>query len=274
MVAALQSGEIDLMQNVPLDAVEPLRAGRGIKIIPGRGATHGQLAMRVDMKPFDDKRVRQALALTIDREKVVQNLWSGLADVGNDHIIAPSYPIAAHVKVPQRKQDYDQAKRLLAEAGYPNGIDVELFTHPNRSLPSYAQVIQDMARPAGIRIKLTIEPSDVYYKHWNEVPLGMENWGHRPSPGQLLNLAYRCGGNWNVPHWCNQQFDALVTELDATLDEQNRGEIANRIASLMHEETPAIIAYFEQTVKATNSRVNGVAGEATDYLDLRSAWLA
>jgi peptide/nickel transport system substrate-binding protein len=272
-VTAIQSGTIDILQDVPLDTIDTLKSSGGVQLLSASSGSHAQLAMRVDTKPFDDKRVRQAIALSLDREKIVRNLWSGFADIGNDHLIAPIYPLSKNVTVPQRKQDYERAKKLLADAGYPSGIDVELRTHSIFGLQNYAQAVQDMAKPANIRIKLTVEPDDTYYEHWNTFPFALEAWIHRPSPSQLMNLAYRCGGSWNVPHLCNTQFDSLVTQFDAELDQAKRGDIANKIATLMNDETPAIISFFYKTTKAVRNRVQGQDAEPTDYLDLRRTWV-
>lgn len=273
-IAALQSGSVDMMQSIPLDSIEALGAAENnIDVLAASSASYAQLAMRVDQKPFDDKRVRQALAYALDRELLVKSLWNGYADLGNDHLIAPVYPLYKGVKLDQRKQDYDKAKALLAEAGYPDGIDVELRTHPIFSLPQYAQAVQEMAKPANIRIDLKVEQDDLYYQHWNTTPFALEVWIHRPSPGQLLNIGYRCGADWNVPHWCNKAFDDLVTELDATVDQDKRAEIAGKIAEIMHDDTPAIVAFFYKTVRPASNRVKGMAGDPTDFLDLRKVWL-
>lgn len=274
-ITALQTGEAHLMQSIPLDSVAALLPeDHDLTVLSAASSTYAQLAMRTDMAPFNDKRVRQALAYSIDRDLLVESLWSGYAQVGNDHMIAPVYPLSQGVKLEQRKQDYERAKQLLADAGFPDGIDVELRTHPIFGLPQYAQAVQEMAKPAGIRIALLVEESDLYYQYWNTTPFGLEVWIHRPSPGQLLNIGYRCGAEWNVPHWCNDTFDKLVSELDATVDQARRNEVAGQIAEIMNDDTPAIVAFFYETLRPISNNVKGMAAEPTDFLDLRGVWLA
>lgn len=273
-ITAMQSGTVDMMQSIPLDSIEALKAaGSDIDLLSASSASYAQLAMRVDEKPFDDKRVRQALAYCLDRQLIVKNLWNSSADIGNDHLIAPVYPLSTGVNVPQRSQDYERAKKLLAEAGHPNGIDVELRTHAIFGLPQYAQAVQEMAKPANIRVDLKVEQDDLYYQHWNSIPFALEAWIHRPSPGQLLNLGYRCKADWNVPHWCNDAFDTLVSQLDATVDAAKRKEIAGKIAEIMNDETPAIISFFYKTTRPIRNRAKGLQGAPTDFLDLRAAWV-
>ncbi|RXG83898.1 ABC transporter substrate-binding protein [Bradyrhizobium zhanjiangense] len=274
-IAALHSGAVDVLSSVDANTVEAVKAGRSdIQIIARPSAWHSELAMRVDTPPFDDRRVRKAIALSFDREKIAKDLFGGLAEIGNDHPFGPFYSVSKYIKLPQRKQDIAQARKLLAEAGHPNGLDVELTTYRAYGLPEFGQVLQDMAKEAGIRVKLSVEPGDVWYTHWTTVPMGLQPWVHRPSYSAFVNLAYRCSTSWNQSHWCNPEFDELLTKLDATLEPEKQGEIANRMAEIMAEETPAIIAYWAYFVKAATSKVHGLVPESTDYLDLRQAWKA
>ncbi len=273
-VTAMQSGTIDLMQDTPLDVISALKAGSpNIHFLEARSSTYAQLAMRVDTKPFDKKQVRQAIAVCLDRPKIIGSLLGGRGDIGNDNLIAPVYPLSKGIRLSQRKQDYAKAKSLLAEAGYSNGVDIELRTHAIFQLPQYAQIVQEMVKPAGVRMEIKVEPDDIYYQHWNTIPFALEAWVHRPSPGQLLNLGYRCGADWNVPHWCNKEFDTLVNQLDATVDPAKRAQIAGQIAALMNDEVPAIISFFFHAVRAMRSNVKGHQADPAGFLDVRRTWV-
>jgi peptide/nickel transport system substrate-binding protein len=91
--------------------------------------------MRTDKDPFTDKRVRQAIALSLDRNAMVQGLWDGKADLGNDSPFAPAYP-STDTSVPQREQNIDQAKQLLSDAGMADGFTVELQTWNGFEIPT------------------------------------------------------------------------------------------------------------------------------------------
>ena len=116
-------------------------------------ATHRQLHMRTDKEPFTDKRVRQAIALSIDRKALVDGLWEGKADVGNDSPFAPLYP-STDPSVPQREQDIEQAKQLLADAGKGDGFEVELDTWDGFEIPDLAQLVKNNAQEIGVTINL------------------------------------------------------------------------------------------------------------------------
>ena len=116
-------------------------------VIELRASQHRQLHMRTDKEPFNDKRVRQAVALLINRDNIVKGLLEEKSDYGNDSPFAPVYP-STDTSVPQRKQDVEKAKALLAEAGKSN-LDVELRTWHVFEVPQYAQLIQQDLKAGG-----------------------------------------------------------------------------------------------------------------------------
>ena len=103
--------------------------------------------MRCDEGQFTDKRVRQALGYSIDRQSLIDTLFKGKADIGNDHVIAPVYPFF-DPSVPQRTYDPDKSKQLLADAGFPDGISAVLHFGNLQEIPQLAQLIQAQAAAA------------------------------------------------------------------------------------------------------------------------------
>ena len=104
-------------------------------IIKLKSSAHRQLSMRNDKAPFTDPRVRQAIALTLNRPQIVQALFKGFADVGNDSPFAPVYP-STNTSVPQRTQNIAKAKSLLAAAGHASGFSTQLVTENIRGDPA------------------------------------------------------------------------------------------------------------------------------------------
>ncbi len=271
-ILALQGGNVDVMLLSGYLDAKPLMGDKNIRIVAAHSAEHRELTMRVDRKPFNDKRVRLAVALCLNRPAIVRSLLGGKADIGNDHPIAPVYPLS--LDVPQRRKNLAQARKLLAEAGYPHGFDIDLYTEQYAEVPQYAVLIQQMLAAANIRVKLHIQPQNIYYNHWTKVTFGLTDWTTRPTPGQILSSAFMSDSKWNAPHWKNKKFDKLVEELQAETDHHKRSELANRIATILHDEVPAVIAYFKQNLRPMRSNVRGVEGSMSNYLDLTRAWLA
>lgn len=271
-ILALQGGNVDVMLLSGYLDAKPLMSNKQIRIVAAHSAEHRELTMRVDKKPFNDKRVRQAVALCLNRTAIIRSLLGGKADMGNDHPIAPVYPL--NLTVPQRHKNLAQARKLLAAAGYPRGFEIDLYTEQYAEVPQYAVLIQQMLAAANIRVKLHVEPQNVYYNHWTEVTFGLTDWTTRPTPGQILSSAFMSDSKWNAPHWKNKTFDKLVEQLQAETDKSKRSVLANRIATILHDEVPAVIAYFKQNLRPMRKNVHGVDGSMSNYLDLTRAWLS
>jgi peptide/nickel transport system substrate-binding protein len=292
IVLAIQAGEIDVFPQTPFQGSQALFSDSNITVLQDRSSEYRAVHMRTDMDPFSNKSVRQAIAACLDRPGLVEGLFSGRAEVGNDHAFAPIYPAAelAATQVPQREQDYDKAKQLLSDAGFSGGMSVELTTEQFLEIPQYAQFIQQQCKPAGINVKLDVQDQGTFYgsgknQPWLVVPFGIVDWGARGSASQTITPAYLCsavpkpdlsnsGGAWNSAHWCNDQYDELVFQFDQELDEQKRKEIAVEAAKIQNDEVPAIIAYWIKEQRTTRTNVHGLPSGPTFHLDVRKMFLA
>ena len=271
MVIALQGDQADLIVGTSYFDTLPLVGSPDFRILSTRSSEHRQLTMRVGSKPFDDKRVRQAVALCMRRPELIKGLLGGVGDMGNDHVVAPVFPVKTDL--PQRTWELAQAKQLLAEAGYPDGFDIDLYTANYLELPQYAQLIEQMLRPAGIRAQLRIEPTDTYYEHWTEVQFGLTDWTSRPIPEQLMGEAFRSTSESNAAKWKNPVFDRILNALEAEADPARRSELANQAAALLNDEVPAVVSYFTGNLRPTLSNVRGVEANISLFLELTNAWL-
>jgi len=273
---ALQAGAVDMMLATPFQGSQALFVDPNITVLLTPSSKHRAVHMRVDTPPFTDKRVRQALALCLDRPKIVQGVFQGRADVGNDEMFAPIFPLAPTIG--QRAQDYARARQLLREAGQTD-LKITLTYEQYQEVPQYAVFLQEMIRGAGVEVTLDQVTQAAYYgsgsnQPWLQVPMGITDWASRTTPSQFILPAYTCGGVWNSAHWCDEQFDDLAKQYDATLDRQRRQSIARRLAVIQQDATPAIIAYWIRAPRAMRKRVQGVQPNGSDFLDLTTAALA
>ena len=133
-ISALVSGTIDVIGQFSVSGGQQLLAG-GYNIIKLKSSAHRELSMRNDVAPFTDARVRQAVALTLNRPQIVQALFNGFADLGNDSPFAPVFP-STDTSVPQRAQDIAKAKSLLSAAGHPNGFSTQLIANQQLEDPA------------------------------------------------------------------------------------------------------------------------------------------
>jgi peptide/nickel transport system substrate-binding protein len=263
-IIALQAGEVDVVNQLPVLASVGLTTNPDITMLSIKSATHYQVHMRTDMEPFKDPRVRRAIALAIDREKLVKGLRRGLATLGNDSPFAPVYP-STDASVSQRAQDIAQAKELLAAAGWKTGTKITLTTQRFQDIPEYAQLIQNAVRELGIEMDLNIIDPAAYYgdavygkSQWLDSPMGITDYGHRGVPNVYLTAPLKSEGTWNSAHFKNKNYDQLVAGYTGALDLETQKDEAGKIQKLLLEETPVIFGYFLDYLGATRKDVSGV----------------
>jgi peptide/nickel transport system substrate-binding protein len=275
-VLALQGGEVDVVSNFSVAGGGALLEDPGYTVIEIRAAQHRKIHMRTDMEPFNDKRVRQAMALAIDRQAMVDGLFEGRADLGNDSPFAPVYP-STDPSVPQRAQDLEQARQLLQDAGKGDGFTVTLESWQGFEIPDLAVLVQNAAAEIGVTVELQITDDGAYYgdftygsSRWLDSPFGITDWGHRGVPNVLLASALGSEGPWNAPHFKNPQFDALLADYVAAFDLDSQRGVAKQIQELLLDETPAIYPYFYFHLAATKN-VEGVEPTGMGHFDLSRA---
>ncbi len=273
----LQSGSQDLQLSTPYQGSQALLSDPAIKIASTPSTQMREVQMRVDKAPFDKKEFRQAIAYSLDRPALLKGLFAGKGTLGNDNVFSPLYPIG--VSIPQRAQDYAKAKQLLTTAGLPSGTTVTLVAEQYLEIPQYATLIQSMCKPAGIDVKIEIQSQTQYYGKdqsapWLTVPFGITDWAGRAVPSQFFLPMLTSNGVYNSSHWKNPQFDSLAKQYDATIDVASRRQIGVQMATLETDETPVIIAYWIETLRAMSNKVHNVKADGSEFLDLTTAFIA
>jgi peptide/nickel transport system substrate-binding protein len=239
--------------------------------------------MRNDQAPFTDPRVRQAIALTLNRPQIVQALFKGYADVGNDSPFAPVFP-STNTTVPQRTQDISKAKSLLSAAGHGSGFSTQLVTENFVEIPQYAQIVAEAAKAIGVNISLKVESSSQYYgkatfgnSDWLDATMSLVDYGHRGVPNVFLGAPLQTinaktgTGAWNAAHFSNAQYDKLFAQYVAAVDLTTQRSVAGQIETLLLDQTPLIISYFYNFLTATAQGVTGVYPTPVGHLFLYNA---
>src|SRR5260370_17587872 len=156
-ILALTGGTIDVVGQFSVSGAQELLTG-SYNIIKLKSSAHRQLSMRCDQAPFTDPRVRQAIALTLNRPQIITALWKGNADLGNDSPFAPVFP-STDTSVPQRSQNIAMAQSLLSAAGHPSRFSTQLITENFLEIPQYAQIVAQAAAAIRLKIYLTVDSS-------------------------------------------------------------------------------------------------------------------
>jgi peptide/nickel transport system substrate-binding protein len=243
-IAAIQSGAVDLIVSAGPATITTLGGNPAVQVIPAAGpGGYINLSMQADAAPFDDVRVRQAMKLVLDRQLIVDTVLLGAGVPGNDTPVPPTNPLAFRPDAIPR--DIEKARALLAEAGYPNGITVDLNTA--EAGPSYlllAQVFQQMAAEAGITVNVINNPADSYWDViWMKTPFFSSSWNGRSVP-EALSYTFLSDAEYNEGNWSNPEYDALVIGARTEVDEAKRAEMVKQAQEILATDGGVIIPAF------------------------------
>jgi peptide/nickel transport system substrate-binding protein len=197
----------------------------------------------------------------------------GLGSVAENHHVSPMHP--EYAPLPKLKRDVKKAKQLLAEAGYPDGIDLRIDCVASPSWESNTCLaIADQVREAGIRLKVNIMPGGAYWDVWSTTPFGLTNWAHRPLGIQVLNLAYRSGAPWNETGYANPAFDKLLDQAAAILDVDERRKVMAKLEKILQDDAIIIEPFWMNSYGAANKRVQGLTHHPMHEHHFNKVWIA
>lgn len=242
--AALLAGEVDMMLDVQPTDFARIAASSGIDGLRTPSGRFLDVVMDNQVKPWNDPRVRQALALSVDREAMVELVAEGYGTPGNDSPVNSAYRYYSGAEL--KKYDPKAAKALLAEAGYPDGLDLELIASEKPGYRSaMAVVLREMAGPAGFRISVKTMDHPTYLDQvWKKGPFYVGFYNMQPTEGTIFNLLFTSGASWNETKWNNTAFDKLVGDADRTVDAAARAPLYADAQKMMREEVPALVPCF------------------------------
>lgn len=276
-LAALQSGQVDTVIEPPVSIWEAVQKDKRFSVTSTPTAATRVLRVRVDQKPWDDRRVRQALKMCHHREKILAIALRNQGTIGNDSHLAPANAEYCDSVTPY-PFDPAKAKALLAEAGYPGGIDVKLnVANDWPESMAYAQVLAEDAKAAGIRITLNPMPSSQYWDGWTEFNMGITWWSHRPLALMMLPLAYTADKEgkpvpWNESHWVNKEYQDLLEKAGAMSDLDQRREVMCEMANIMKEDGGICTPFFMNVWTITTTSVKGVVPSPEEFAIYHEAY--
>lgn len=281
MVTAYQGQTVDAIVQFSVIDGSALFDDASFNVIATRTATHREIWMRTDKGQFKDKRVRQALALTFDRPGMIEKLFKGKADLGNDHVIAPIYPYFDSATPAQRTKDIAKAKALLAAAGVTS-LTADLHTPDQQEIPDLAVLLQSGAAEIGITLNIKKEGLDTFYgAQWcpaepadppcaGAAELGIVDYGHRATPDVYLNAALSHKGVWNSSQYDNPEFDKAFKEFQAAVGVDAQKAACTKIQTILNEDVPIGLPYFYNYLGGTSKEFTGTYSSALGQMFLSS----
>ncbi|MBZ9763714.1 ABC transporter substrate-binding protein [Mesorhizobium sp. CA8] len=266
---AFDSGEIDLDFETPADFIDPLDK---MDLVKSEVATATTLVARTNIthKPYDDKRVRNALQMAVDNNQVMQLGYNGRGTVGENHHVAPIHP--EYYPLPKKERDAAGAKKLMAEAGQAD-FEHELITVEDEWQKNTGDAIAGQLRDAGIKVKRTVLPGSTFWNDWTKYPYSMTIWYMRPLGVQVLALGYRTGEAWNETAYSNPEFDAKLKEALSQIDVAKRKEVMKDVEAILQDSGVIIQPFWQKLYCHMNKKVKNYSMHQTYEMDFQNVWL-
>jgi peptide/nickel transport system substrate-binding protein len=255
--SAMISGEIDLLLTTTPGEYERLAKADNVKALRTPSGQFLNINLGCDQKPFNDARVRQALALAVDREATVGFVAGGYGTPGNDTPLSSAYHF--YKDIPLKKPDIAKAQKLLADAGYPNGIDLTLIASDRPATRTQLGVaVREMAAAAGFRINVQTMPHATYLDQvWKKGNFYVGFYNMQPTADAIFKLLYTSDAAWNETRWNNADFDAVIGAARVETDEAKRTALYAKAQEMMNTEVPTVISAFFDLLAAQRSYVEG-----------------
>ena len=255
-VQALLTGQIDMNRYVPFNQKKIFDGNSkfNVSVIP-TGNWRG-MVMRTDTAPFDDARVRKAVRIAVDRQELVDLVMGGAATVSCDTPVAPSDQYRMDKKCPQQSAT---AKKLLKEAGYPDGIEMTIHVSTKEpTWPTIAEVLQQQLAKANIKVDIQMTPSKSYWNEtWMKKAVAMTRWNERPADSALHEI-YHSGAKWNESYFKNPAFDQNLADARGELNFKKRKAAYINAQKTLFEEAGTLIPYHVSKLVVTSSKVKNL----------------
>jgi peptide/nickel transport system substrate-binding protein len=265
--AALQSGQVHMINRVDPKIVELLKGAPGVSIKAVAGRGHYVFIMHCDKAPFDNNDLRMALKLGINRQEMVDKILGGLGTPGNDFPINAAYPLFDN-SIAQREYDAAKAAEYYKKSGH-DGSPIILRAAPGAfpGAVEAAQLFAASANAAGIPLEVKLEPDDGYWSNvWNVEPFCASYWGGRPVQDQMYSTAYLSTAEWNDTKFKNAKFDELLLAARGELDEAKRRSEYSEMANILRDEGGLILPMFNDFVSGVSDTIGGWADDPNGEL--------
>lgn len=229
-----------------------------------------QLAEVDGMRPYADKRVRQALQMAVNNAVCLELGYGDRGKVAENHHVAPVHP--EYAPLPPQKYDPAAARALMEEAGMGD-YEHDLVSIDDDWRKNTCDAVAAQLRDAGIKVRRTILPGSTFWNDWTKYPFSATEWGPRPLGIQIFALAYKSGAAWNESGFSNAEFDSLLEQGLSVADANARRDIMAKMQKIMQDEGVLIQSYWRSVFNHSNGKFANVDVHPFYQLDLHDIYL-
>jgi peptide/nickel transport system substrate-binding protein len=257
-LSAAEADEVDILYETVGEFIEIFDSIGWTRSEVVSGATivirPNQLAEVDGMRPYADKRVRQAIVKAVDNSVCLDLGYAGRGVVADNHHVAPIHP--EYAEVPRLEHDPAAARALLEEAGMAD-FDFELISIDDDWRRNTTDAVAAQLRDAGFTVTRTVLPGSTFWNDWTKYPFSSTNWTHRPLGTQILGLAYHSGAAWNEFGFASNEFDSLLAEANAIADADARRDVMARLQGILVDEGVTIQPYWRALYRHHKPEIAG-----------------
>ena len=256
VVNAVLAGQLEMARGLSIAQAQLFEGNDDFWLQENSAGSLQAMVMIVTEPPFDDVRVREALKRVVDPEEMIAVVMQGHAVPACNNMV---YPIDQYYLSQDCPQDIEGARQLLAEAGYPDGLTVELGVSDLAEVwTPIATIYKEQAILAGITIDIKQYPSDGYWTYpWMVEPFVHSNWGYTDADS-MMGQAFRCGAAWNETFWCNDVFEATMDAAQAERDFDTRKALYQEAQQLTVDDGGEVVVFVSNGIRVVTNRMQGL----------------
>ena len=259
---ALVTGQVDIINRADPKTAALLAKNKKLKIsrTPGMGNRFAFVA-QTDKAPYDNKDLMLALKHGIDRKKIVDNVFSGYASIGNDHAVGPKMKFF-DAKQKMNAYDPEKAKFHYKKAGLnAPALELQVSEGAFSGATDAGQIFQESLSKAGIKMELKRVSGDGYWDNvWLKVPFCAVYWGNRPTIDNQLTSIFAGGlkNPWNDTHFVNAEFDKLLLEARIELNQAKRAQQYAKMQEIIAQNAGMVNFAVQDYLDAHSTKLQGL----------------
>ncbi|UCF98866.1 MAG: ABC transporter substrate-binding protein [Spirochaetaceae bacterium] len=269
----VQTGRIHIMQSVPAESIGIVKTDPNLALTRTPGAFVFRLYLNQRRSPTNNVVVRRAINYAFDREAMAKAIIPG-QEFQSPFFYLPNSP--EYLDETPYNYDPDKAKKLLAEAGYPNGLDLGLLLISREPDRTMAPIIQSYLEAVGIRTEImelerlmAIEKANAGDWDLYQAMAGLP----QPDTQVLMDNQWRTDGPWNRSGYSNQEMNALLDKLSVTFEPKERIKIYHEMQRKLLDEAETVVLFGRAVYQANTTALHGFTFEHVGALRLTEAWL-
>jgi peptide/nickel transport system substrate-binding protein len=251
----VRTGEVDIATEVPSREIPSLRNDPNLKVEVSPPARWHDLQWQVDKPPFNNKALRQAIALAIDRKELLDLIFDGVGQVASGPVVPGlwwSNPAFTGIQF-----NLEAAKRKLTEAGYPNGFQYKFTVQNTPEYIRLGELIQAQLKKINVTMDFDLDtPADAYAHivdrktNWT-----ITNWTQRADPNGLLYILLHSKGFGNSTGYMNARVDQLLEQAATIFDPEKRKPLYQEAERLIVDDVPYVFLVFAPDVAVMSRRI-------------------